>query len=166
MARVPKGRGALSAARVGEWGKAGRVLRGLVNTVPQASAIVRAQAELSQARLVNNIKRQIYPWPKLAPETVKEKARKNQDPRILIAEGDYIDAIKVLPMGPLLWAVGIEKGAKNRDGRSLVMIGLSHEYGMGGNPPRPHWRREYTVFRAQTSAALNALLAQKVSLRR
>lgn len=164
MSLAPRRR-ALTIRRVGDWSKTRRTLRSLTRTAPELSAVIYQQAKRSRDRLKRNIRAQAYPWPPLDQDYAREKAAAGLDPRTMIAHGDYLDAIRVLPLGPLTWGVGIEEGATNREGDSLVMIGLSAEYGLGRNPARPHWRREYGVFKGQLSRALGTALGQKVNLR-
>lgn len=151
----------LTVAQVGDWEYAGKVLRGLVRTVPEASAVMLQEARASKERLVRNIERQVYKdWPKHSPNYHPK------DPRLLIETRQYIDAIQVIALGPLMWGVGIPRRAKNHEGVSLAAIGTAHEYGAGSLPPRPHWRREATVFKGQLSKALGAYLGAKVNLSR
>lgn len=157
-------KGPLTAAKTGDWAKAGRVLRGLITTAPEVSAIVAIQAQRSEERITSNIEQQRYNWPELADSTKEKKAAQGLDHRMLIARKDYLNAIQVIAMGPNLWGIGILRNAKNSEGRSLAMIGISHEYGLGGNPPRPHWRREYVIFQTEVSLAVSAYLNRKISL--
>lgn len=149
----------LTITREGDWKKANRMLRGLTRTVPEASAIMLHQAHLSRARLVKNIENQVYTdWPPASPNYVQK------DPRLLIETGQYIGAIRVLPMGPLMWGIGIPRTATNDKGKSLAAIGFAHEYGLGNLPVRSHWRRESATFKGQLSKALSVHLHSKVSL--
>lgn len=149
----------MNAAKVGDWGRAQRAINKLSRTGVDAVAVVRTQAELSKNRIKRNIERQVYDWPGPSPNS------RPLDPRLLIETGQYVDAIDVVQFGPLMFGVGIPRGTTNDKGVDLGFIGMAHEYGYGNLPPRPHWRREYRVFRTQLAIALSAMAKTKVSLR-
>jgi hypothetical protein len=159
---VDRSKGRLTARKVGDWRKAERKMREMKDVYPEAAAVIAAQAQASSMRIKRNIRAQKYNWPPLAESTVNRKRREGLDPRMLIATGQYLDAIQVIPMGTDMVAIGIPAEAKNDEGKSLAMIGLAHEYGLGLNlPPRPHWRREYRVFAGQVTIAMSAMLRTK-----
>lgn len=160
---MPKYR--ISATKIGDWRKAAKIISELKTTNAEVGAIMYDQSKKSRKRLVSNIERQVYNWPPLSPKWQLEKERRGFDPRIMIARGEYLDAIKVQRMGKNMWAIGISANAKNSEGKSLAYIGLVHEYGIGSNPPRPHWRREYSMFKQQLARALTMHLGRKVSLK-
>lgn len=149
----------LTIRKVGEWGRAERVLTGLITTYPQVSAIMLAEAHDAKKRLVRKIERQEYDWPPASPNS------RQIDPRLMIETGQYLRSIRVVPMGIGLWGIGVSKSAVNDKGIRLADLGLWHEYGAGNLPPRPHWRPESSVLKRQLSRKLGALLAMKVSLR-
>lgn len=150
----------VSVKTVGNWKGAEKILGELVSTVPQAAVIIRQEAEASKNRLQENLRGGKIDFAALSSRTHKD----NPEKPILIDTEEYVSAIKVLGRNPMSVGVGIGPTAKNRDGTSLAKIGLYHEYGTGRMPPRPHWRKEYTVYKRSLSTKLSLLLGSKVSL--
>lgn len=149
------------ARMIGDWDKVPRRLEKLAETVPLASRSVRTEAMHSLDRITRNIQGQEYGWSPLAPSTSEAKAKAGQDPRTLIATGDYLASIRVVRAGPLGYGVGVPENAKNADGQSLVAIGLAHEYGTGSLPARPFWRRESREFARNVESRIRRLLERR-----
>lgn len=164
---IPRGIQTLSVSRmasvhrVGEWNKLLPLARRMRGFTPKVNAILFAEAKNMEQRLKGRLRSGAYAsqWVPLSEDWRRTKARRKLDPRMMIAHGDYIGAIKVLPQGPAIWTVGINRAATNRRGESLVAIGYAHEY---GHPPfnlpeRPHWRPEYQESARNIAVAVYAL---------
>jgi len=80
--------------------------------------------------------------------------------RKLIEHTSYVNAIKVVPMGPNQWGVGVLRTDvdPNNPERNLAQIGLFHEYGTKNMPARPHWRVEYQNFQRELNSAMTAYM--------
>jgi hypothetical protein len=82
----------------------------------------------------------------LSPAYVKEKARRGEDGRTLVATGDYIAGIQVkkadLPGAGVAWGIGLEPRAHEPSGLPLVVLANILERGSAAAnvPARPHWR--------------------------
>lgn len=149
----------LTAAKVGEWRLAKDKINGLAQVTPEISLLIWQLAQESADRVKRNLRTNGYGFDQVSKAVQDRKNRLGQGEIPLIAYGDYVEAIEVMPMGPNMWGVGIPADAEHsEDDDSLAMIGLSHEFGLGGQPPRPHWRKEYIVFQAHVTAAVNAWL--------
>jgi len=130
--------------KIGEWGRAMRLVKRMQIMVPlEMHAVMFDWATDTREWLVEKIERQEFNHTPLSPVTRARKSATGGDPRILIDKRDYLDAIRVLPMGPRKWQVGIKRGAKNQKGSDLATIGMVHEYGSARVPARPHWRPTY-----------------------
>lgn len=155
----------VTAKTVGNWGAVSRRVRHIAMSTPAARAIIRNTAERSKDRIKSNILRQAYSdWPALSEETLKRKRSEGSDLRKLIEHREYVKAIRVIPMGPNQWGVGVLKTAVDPDDkrRSLAEIGLFHEYGTKKMKARPHWRREYAQFQQELMANLVVLMRRRV----
>lgn len=152
----------MNAKLTGDWSKAESVLSSLTTTIPELALVMRSEAQNSKKRMVGKIKSGSYSFVPLAAST---KVGRPSTP-ILIDSGSYVDAIDVVSTGPLLVGVGIKSGAKGENGQSLAEVGLAHEFGTGHMPPRPHWRKEYQLYKRSLAIKLSALLGRKISLAR
>lgn len=135
--------------RFGEWTRARNRFNGLAFRMQQAVESAQEQEARGMARRIkHNIRAQNYQHTDLADETVERKAREGKDPRILIEDGDYVEAIEPIRLGRYQWAVGV------RDPK-LAEIGNVHEWGGHGPqgqtiPERPHYRVELERIRGLT----------------
>jgi hypothetical protein len=104
-----------------------------------------------------HIEHQIFHHAPLTAAYADWKRKQNLDPRILIATGDYLDAIEAIPLDGGA-GVGMRAGRhRNEDGsagpefddladwlengtkgRRLSALRVNNE--LGGIPPRPHWQ--------------------------
>lgn len=166
-ARRPRGITPKNVGRVykiGEWDRAVRAARRLKVVAPAVlSTEMLNWARGTRDDLVNNLKQQKFDHAELHPETKRRKKAAGHDPdKKLIATGDYVNAIKVLPMGPYMWQVGITKNATNRRGVSLTTVGMVNEFGSARQniPARPHWRPTYE------RAAIEGVVRFKAALHR
>lgn len=150
------------ARLTGDWVKAESLFASLITTVPEAALIMKSEAKESKNRLVRKLKDGSYNFQPLAESTKKNRGATP----ILIDTGSYVDAIDVVKVDFNTVAVGIKSNKKNGEGVSLVEIGLAHEYGARHLPPRPHWRKEYSLYRRSLGLKLTALLGRKISLAR
>jgi len=82
----------------------------------------------------------------LSPRTVRNKMRRGEDARKLLATGDYINGIEVrkftMPKIGVMWGVGMEDRNHVPSGLPLLTIATILERGSAAAnvPPRPHWR--------------------------
>ena len=148
----------VTARKVGEWAELSRKMRMLNKVMPAASGIMLQEAHQLKTEVVNAIKAQDYEWDALSDSYAARKAREGLDPRTLIATGKSLRSIRVLPMGPGLWGIGITKTAKNKRGQSIADIMLRHEFGWGPFPARPLWRKEYRKSEARLMMKLKSAL--------
>lgn len=129
-----------------------------------------------------HIEHQIFHHAPLTAAYADWKRKQNLDPRILIATGDYLDAIEAVPLdagagvgmragrsrahdgspGPEYddLADWLENGTK---GRRLSALRVSNE--RGGLPPRPHWQpmiERWTAKVAQLGSSMEELLSEEL----
>lgn len=151
----------ITAKSVGNWRSGSRRIRHISRSMPGARSIIRQVAERSRDRIKSNILRQRYrSWAPLSPATLKRKSAEGTDMRKLIEHTSYVNAIKVVPMGPNQWGVGVLRTDvdPNNPERNLAQIGLFHEYGTKNMPARPHWRVEYQNFQRELNSAMTAYM--------
>lgn len=164
-------RAVVNAYKVGDWAKAKVAFTRLVGMGIGADLVMKQVADENAGRIRHNLETGRYAsgWRELSPVTIELRAEGTKDRPPLYEYGDYIDAIKVVPMGGGLagqgrsWGVGVSGTARNREGKLIAPIALSHEYGgtssMGHElPARPFWAGEYYVIGLQLRAELLALL--------
>lgn len=151
--------------------KFGQLMTGVVNEVVKASAIhLRVIAQSSADLLVSKLFAQPekgnivahrpdplspgtgvsggktpFRHKKLTPAYARYKFRSGLDGRILIASGDYVNAIEVVRSetkeAGVTYRVRLKPGV-HRSGMSFTKLGLIHEFGSARAhiPARPHWR--------------------------
>jgi hypothetical protein len=115
------------------------------------------------------IYRQVYTWRPLSSGYAEWKAANDLDPRILIATGEYVRAIKARPTEG-----GVEVGLPNNvihasNGVNLRLLGIWLEYGTykpGTTEwqmhPRPHFRPEVRRWRNSDLPELQAKLKKRI----
>lgn len=151
--------------------KFGQIMPGVVDAVVKASAVhLRVVAQASADLLVNKIFAQPergnlvahkpepqslgkgitggttpFPFKRLSKAYARYKFRNGLDGRILLATGDYINAIEVFRSdtkeATVTYRVRLKPGVHN-SGMSFTKLGLIHEFGSARAkiPARPHWR--------------------------
>lgn len=151
--------------------KFGQIMTAVVDEVVKASAIhLRVIAQASADILVNKIfaqpergnsvaqrpaplssgagvkgGTQPFPFKRLNKAYARFKFRRGLDGRILLASGDYINAIEVFRSDTkeanVTYRVRLKPGT-HRSGMTFNKLGLIHEFGSARRkiPARPHWR--------------------------
>ena len=79
-----------------------------------------------------NIRDGMPMWPRLLPATIARKGSSKP----LIDHGDLMNSIDYVPDGSSRFFIGVPRNVENRDGQSLVNIGLVHEFGTEHIPAR------------------------------
>lgn len=162
---------AFNAYKTGDWAKARTVLTRLAGMGIGADLVMKQVADEGASRIRHNLEAGTYAhsWQPLSDLTIELRAEGTKGNPPLYEFGDYIDAIKVVPMGGGLagqgrsWGVGVSGTARNRNGNLIAPIALAHERGgtssMGYDlPARPFWSSEYLVMGMQLRIELLALL--------
>lgn len=117
---------------------------------------LRRWAEEFAQALKSVIRKQLFDWKPLSPEYAKYKERKGLDPRILVATGDYVDAIGVhreeTRTKGVIYRVGFAPGAIHEpSGLPYNRLAHIHEFGVFTGtaeiPARPHWRPTIARFK-------------------
>lgn len=154
-------RKSMTVTKVGEWGKLLPLAQKLRHVGPQAYTLLRAESLLAAEALKARIRNRYYDgqWEPLTEDWVQRKASQGLDPRMLIARGDYVNAIHVIPAGPRVVQIGIDKNATGFDGINLAGLGFIHEFGAGPVPARPHWRDAYRDIETKLHAGFLGILA-------
>ena len=118
-----------------------------VEGVKIAQEILHEEGRLLAAKIQLNILQQLLPFTPLNPQYAAWKRREGLDPRILIANGDYVDSIKARKKVDGSIEVSVPEGKHPQAGISYQILGAVHEYGQvrwqqegKGIPARPHWR--------------------------
>ncbi len=121
--------------KVGQWRTARLSLDLLVfRGIPAVSQALKDEGKFFAKHLKKNLLKggapSGQPFEKLKKSTLDtRKLRGVRGRRPLIARGDMLKAITVKKAGTLAVFIGIPRGAKGRDGRSLAKIGATHELG-------------------------------------
>lgn len=162
---------ALNAYRTGDWARAKVVFNRLASMGIGADVVMRGVAHRGVNRIQADLRGGAYAqhWKPLKPLTIELRAQGTKDNPPLFEHGDYINAIRVVPMGGGMagmgrsYGVGVHGSARNREGNLIVPIALAHEKGgissMGHDlPARPFWQFEYLVMAMELRGELLALL--------
>jgi len=96
------------------------------------------------------ITRQLIAWVPLTKGYARRKRMLGQDPRILIATGNYVNSIRAIQQGDGSWVVGIP-ATPLRSGSKYTLKDLARwlEYGTHRMPARPHWRPAQAMWRTK-----------------
>ena len=119
-----------------------KVLAG--SPAPPASVVVKRPPRISSSRILTADRKPFTLVP-LSPRYVKEKARKGEDGRTLVATGDYLNGIEVRKAvvggAGVVWGVGLAARNHEPSGLPLLTIAKILERGSAkaSVPPRPHW---------------------------
>lgn len=148
----------------GDWLGANRFMAGLGVRIEGARhAVGRHLAETGARRVKNNLYAQNYPHAPLSTVTIERKEQAAQDPRILIADREYVEAIEAVFLGQGRWGIGV-KDEKN------AQKGLTHEFGgmtPQGKvvPARPHFGVEAARLFQNERAPIKEIFARIVAKR-
>jgi hypothetical protein len=100
--------------------------------------------------LKTRIRKQSFAHRPLSRRYVEYKKKAKLDPRILIASGNYVNAISARKRklrGDLVWTVGVPDTIHGPSGMSYTQLARILEFGSAkrGIPPRPHWRPVWAI---------------------
>jgi hypothetical protein len=146
--------------RWGDWGQARTRFQGLAFRLQAAADRgLWAEAQAAAQRIKRNIYSQNYPHVPLSEWQTRDKANAGQDPRILIADGEYVRAIRAIHLGRGAYGVGIAADDKKNADK-----GVMHEWGGVNNlghtvPARPHYRVELERIQGGGLQTLRSYLA-------
>ncbi|GAB4493389.1 MAG: phage virion morphogenesis protein [Raineya sp.] len=115
--------------KTGDWSLVEKLIKNLdKNLMIATQNVLKSIADAAQTKLLNHIDKQDLSWKPLSETYKKQKARKGLSEKTLIASGEMRASIskKILQNKAF---VGIEKGKKNKEGRSLETIAATQEYG-------------------------------------
>lgn len=131
---------AKSTHKTGDWGK----LNNLINRLPAIMSSTK-QEGLAKTGLkaesiaVKHLRNQDLGWQGLKGDTLKQKLRKGQSNKTLIATTDYMQSITSFVKKDTAFA-GVVKNSMTRQGRRMVSVAAVHEFGNDNIPARPLWR--------------------------
>jgi hypothetical protein len=112
------------------------------------------------------LERQLLAWAPLSKQYKTYKRRMGLDPRILIATGRYVHAIKPIQQPNGSWVVGVPEEPLRAGGKyTLRDLARWLEYGTRNMPARPHWRPAKNIWRTklyQMKRRLQFNLAQEM----
>jgi hypothetical protein len=117
------------------------------------------------SRLRASLRAQAFNWVPLSEKYKKYKAKHGLDPRMLIATGDYINAITVIQRADGTVEVGLRDQIHLPSGLPVKTLMRIHEYGTSTIPARPWWRPTVSKFRkeiGQTRAEFRKMQNKKV----
>lgn len=127
----------------GQWEETIRILSKLSPEIKQSS--IKAQLKLCRdvaKRIKAHLVNQDLNWPPLSSKYLEQKLKKGGDPRTLINNSDYYNAISVWRIGNQnLVMVGVKSGlySRNLKGRNkidIARIAAIHEFSRGKRIPR------------------------------
>lgn len=110
-------------------------------------------AHLVGAEVKHRIESQLYHHEPLSPSYKRWKEKNHLDPRILIATGDYVNAIGVYAIRNkknrfMAFGIGVPPGIHKPSGLTYDQLYRIHEFGVFSRniPARPHWRPAWKDF--------------------
>ena len=144
------------------------VLIGIFNS-PSGVVTSERMSQIVAERFADKLKRiieqQSYSWALHSPAYAQYKKRKGLDPRILIATGKYLDAIKPIKNEMGVYEVTVPSTPLGKGKHTLRDLARWLEFGTVTMPARPHWRPAFASFKAemhQIGTMYNKLLADAI----
>jgi phage gpG-like protein len=122
----------LQMSLYGEWQATLHDLRAYARNLERASqAAITKEAHHWANEVRSGIRKQTTatlarpPWPSLKPSTVERKGSS----KALIDTGTLLRSIKAERVSRWRWHIGVRRGAKSKNGKSVVNIAAVHEFG-------------------------------------
>lgn len=146
--------------KTGDWTKAKRIARKLQKRMDNAASKTVARMALEAERMaVKLLADQPSDWDPLSEKYKKQKEKRGQSEKILIATSTYFQSITSFNVSSFIAFAGVKRSAKGEDGQIVADIAAIHEYGSKKRniPARPLWTKVYKEMEGRPDISATAL---------
>jgi len=150
------------------WGDARKNVRKLQPMIRLAvEGALYDAAEMFRNKLVRGIYSGALPTENqaLSAKWKEEKAEKGHSPLTLVATGKYLDSIRIVKRRKTVTRGLQAEVWLGVDDPDSVEKAMTHEYGLGKNPERPHWRPTAIWFKRFGGNFLGEMLRKRLIAR-